>query len=176
MRYGLQSGTRTRFFLWSVELVAMVICTVFFLVPFYFIIVNSFKTSSEAAQFSMSWPKEFRMIENFVEVFTVRDHMLLLAYYNSTIITLFSILILIFVCSLTGFVMQRRSRQRAACDSVSYFSGTDGSTGDRADDLGTGFIGVVQNDAGDHFGHGSTQYSVYHDLIFRFYLNHSQGN
>jgi raffinose/stachyose/melibiose transport system permease protein len=108
MRYGLQSGTRTRFFLWSVELVAMVICTVFFLVPFYFIIVNSFKTSSEAAQFSMSWPKEFRMIENFVEVFTVRDHMLLLAYYNSTIITLFSILILIFVCSLTGFVMQRR--------------------------------------------------------------------
>ena len=40
---------------------------------------------------------------------TVRDGMVIRAFYNSTVITVFSILILIFVGSMAGFVLQHRS-------------------------------------------------------------------
>lgn len=92
-----------------IEIVAVLIALIIYGVPFYFVIINSFKTKAEAAEMNMAWPSTFQIIENYKEVLTVRDGMVIRAFYNSTIITVFSILILIFVGSMAGFVLQRRS-------------------------------------------------------------------
>lgn len=80
-----------------------------FLVPFYFIIVNALKTSQGASELSISWPTEFRILENIQEVLAARDNMLMLAFFNSTVITVASIVILLVVGSMAGFILQRRS-------------------------------------------------------------------
>lgn len=91
-----------------VETIAVLLCAVFFLVPFYFIIVNSMKTSADAAKLSIAWPTEFRIWDNFVEVIQARDYMVLTAFFNSTVITVVSIILLIIVGSMAAFVLHRR--------------------------------------------------------------------
>ncbi|WP_208585518.1 carbohydrate ABC transporter permease [Gracilibacillus suaedae] len=106
-----------------VEVIAVLVCGVFFLVPFYFIIVNAMKTSSEATQLSITWPTEFRMLENIQEVLAARDHMLLLAFFNSTVITVSSIFILLIVCSMAGFVLHRRKGKAISIIGSTFLAG-----------------------------------------------------
>lgn len=94
-----------------------------FLVPFYFIIVNAIKTSKEAAKLSISWPTEFRILENIQEVLAARDNMILLAFFNSTVITVSSILILLVVCSMAGFILQRRKGKMIKIIGAVFLSG-----------------------------------------------------
>lgn len=106
-----------------VEGIVILICSVSFLVPFYFIIVNSMKTSQEAAKLSISWPTEFRIWENLQEVLSARDNMLLLAFFNSTVITISSILILLVVCSMAAFILQRRKGKAISITGAIFLSG-----------------------------------------------------
>lgn len=80
--------------------------TLLVLVPFYFTLVNSFKTSPEAASMQISLPETFRILENYKEVF-IRGN-LIRALWNSTLITVFSIAVLIVISSTAAFVLQRR--------------------------------------------------------------------
>jgi raffinose/stachyose/melibiose transport system permease protein len=91
-----------------IETIAVIVCSVIFLVPFYFIVINSFKSKAEAAEMSLSWPTSFHIFENLAEVLTAQNSMLILAYFNSTVITVVSIAILIVACSMAGFILQRR--------------------------------------------------------------------
>jgi raffinose/stachyose/melibiose transport system permease protein len=91
-----------------VESFAVLLSFLFFGIPFYFVIINSIKNSSEAAAMNLSWPDSFHFIENYKEVLTLSDGIVLRAFFNSTVITVSSIIILIFVCSMAGFVLQRR--------------------------------------------------------------------
>lgn len=107
----------------ALEGVVILICSVAFLIPFYFIIVNSMKTSQEAAKLSISWPTEFRIWENLLEVLSARDNMLLLAFFNSTVITISSILILLVVCSMAAFILQRRKGKAISITGAIFLSG-----------------------------------------------------
>jgi raffinose/stachyose/melibiose transport system permease protein len=98
----------------SISTVMLLLSTVIFWVPFYFVIVNSFKSSTKAADMSMSWPETFHIVENYRAVLLATDSMLIRAFYNSTLLTVFSVVGLVFVSSLAGFVLQRRERSRAA--------------------------------------------------------------
>ena len=90
------------------EGIAVLSALVIFGIPFYFVIINSFKTSAEASEMNMSWPKTFQIIENYTAVINAQHHMVIRAFFNSTVITVFSIAILIIVCSMAGFIMHRR--------------------------------------------------------------------
>ncbi|WP_084413928.1 carbohydrate ABC transporter permease [Salibacterium aidingense] len=90
------------------EILGTLAAVIFFGVPFYFVFINSLKPAEEAAQMNLSWPNSFHMLENYKEVLTINDGRLLLAFFNSTIITLFTILILIIICSMAAFVLARR--------------------------------------------------------------------
>ncbi|WP_282943283.1 carbohydrate ABC transporter permease [Paenibacillus sp. RC67] len=92
----------------------LVLSTVIFWVPFYFVIINSFKSPTKAADMSMAWPDSFHIIENYKSVLQAADHMLVRAFYNSTLLTVLSIAGLVIVSSLAGFVLQRRERGRGA--------------------------------------------------------------
>src|SRR5690625_4087650 len=91
-----------------VEIFAVIIAGLFFGIPFYFVIINSFKSSAGAAEMSLSWPETFHFLENYKEVLMLSDGLMLRAFFNSTTITIFSVTILIFICSMAGFVIQRR--------------------------------------------------------------------
>nr|WP_192702265.1 carbohydrate ABC transporter permease [Paenibacillus sp. OAS669] len=92
----------------------LVISTVIFWVPFYFVIINSFKSPTKAADMSMAWPDSFHIVENYKAVLQAADHMLVRAFYNSTLLTVLSIAGLVIVSSLAGFVLQRREKGRGA--------------------------------------------------------------
>lgn len=77
-------------------------------VPLYFLVINSFKDQKAARQLSISWPKNFAILENYKEAFSNQHYMIVRAFFNSAIITFFTVLGLLIICSMAGYVIQRR--------------------------------------------------------------------
>jgi raffinose/stachyose/melibiose transport system permease protein len=98
----------------TISIVMLLLSTVIFWIPFYFVIINSFKSPTAAADMNMSWPTSFHIIDNYTAVLTATDHMLVRAFGNSTLLTLLSVSGLVVVSSLAGFVLQRREKGKAA--------------------------------------------------------------
>lgn len=91
------------------ECMAVCLAVILYGIPFYAVIINSFKSRTEAAEMNLEWPSRFYILENYSEVLTVLNGMLVRAFYNSTVITLLSVFGLISVASMAGFVLQRRT-------------------------------------------------------------------
>ncbi len=79
-----------------------------FLVPFYFVLINSFKDSKEASWMQITLPSKFHILDNYGEVLTYQDGAVLRGFMNSTVITVLSVVVLIIVCSMVGYVVDRR--------------------------------------------------------------------
>jgi raffinose/stachyose/melibiose transport system permease protein len=77
-------------------------------VPFYFVLLNSFKTRAEASMMNIRWPGQFSILENYQKVLATNNGIVIRAFGNSIVITLFSILLMVAVCSMAGFVLQRK--------------------------------------------------------------------
>jgi len=92
-----------------VEVVAVILSLVIFGIPLYFVVLNSFKNRTEAAEMNIKWPTEFQIIENYREVLTTNHGVVIRAFFNSTIITIFSLLVLVIISSMAGFILQRRT-------------------------------------------------------------------
>jgi raffinose/stachyose/melibiose transport system permease protein len=89
-------------------LIAIVLSAVVFLVPFAFIVLTASKTRAESALREFSLPTQWAIVENFTAVIEARDYMLLLAFVNSTILTVASVSIMVVLAAMVGYVMQRR--------------------------------------------------------------------
>jgi raffinose/stachyose/melibiose transport system permease protein len=87
---------------------AILVSIVVFLVPFAFIIVTAVKSKQEASRLEFSWPSEFHIWNNIVEVVSARDYMLITAFINSVILTVVSVTLLVVFAAMVGFVLQRR--------------------------------------------------------------------
>jgi raffinose/stachyose/melibiose transport system permease protein len=92
-----------------IELLGIALTIVAFWIPFYFIIVNAGKDEKEAAMLNLSWPTAPQFWENIKTVVVARDYMLLRAFFNSTVLTVASIALLVLLCAMAGFVLQRRT-------------------------------------------------------------------
>lgn len=90
------------------DVVTLTIISIVFVVPFIFIFLMAAKTRQEATLFQFSWPSEFQLFENIYEVLTFGDNRMLLALWNSTVITVGSITLIVLFSALVAFVMQRR--------------------------------------------------------------------
>lgn len=77
-------------------------------VVFYFIIINSFKTKGEAARLSLSLPTKWNIIENYAYIFNYNNNLFLRSMWNSVKLTFISIVLLVIVASMAGYVLQRR--------------------------------------------------------------------
>jgi raffinose/stachyose/melibiose transport system permease protein len=87
---------------------AIVVSVVVFVVPFAFVVLQAMKDSQGAAELDFSWPSQFRFFTNLVEVVTARDYMLIIAFINSTILTVGSVTVLVVLSAMVAFVLQRR--------------------------------------------------------------------
>ncbi len=79
-----------------------------FVFPFLFMLFNSLKERREANLLNLSIPRVFHW-ENYVEVFQTNDYVLLKAFKNSMILTFFSVIGLVVVSSMAGYIIRRRN-------------------------------------------------------------------
>lgn len=92
----------------ALEIVAILAALVVFVVPFVFMFLTSVKTEDQSADLSFSWPTSWPVVQNFKDVLSARNYMLLTAFKNSLILTVVSVAILVVLCAMVGFVLQRR--------------------------------------------------------------------
>jgi len=88
---------------------AILLSAVVFLVPFGFIVLTALKSRQDAADLKFSWPQQLQFAQNFVEVVRARDYMLIIAFINSTILTVVSVALMVVLAAMVAFVLQRRA-------------------------------------------------------------------
>jgi raffinose/stachyose/melibiose transport system permease protein len=89
------------------DIIGVIATVIIFLVPFYFMLIQSIKTKKEASRLSINLPTEVHF-ENYAEVFKYNNYQLLKAFKNSGILTLFTVLGLLFTAAMAAYVIQRR--------------------------------------------------------------------
>ncbi len=89
------------------DILGVLVTCVIFLVPFYFMLVQSLKSKAEANKLSISWPSELHF-ENYIEVFKHGNYQLVTAFKNSGILTFFTVLGLLVTAAMAAYVIQRR--------------------------------------------------------------------
>jgi len=91
-----------------VETVAVVAALVVFGLPFLFVIFNAGKSGSESVIMHLTPPSSPHYLENFHEVLTTANGMLITAFFNSTKLTILSTVVIIVVSAMSGFFLERR--------------------------------------------------------------------
>lgn len=92
----------------NIGLIALGFALVIFIMPFVYIFLMAVKTKQEAALFLFNWPSQWQLWANLVDVIQTRNYMLLLAYFNSTVITVGAVSLLVIFGAMVGYVLQRR--------------------------------------------------------------------
>lgn len=90
---------------WGWEALALLICFIVF-VPLFMVIVNSFKDAAGAATMSIALPKTWEMVQNYRTV--IKEANIPLAYWNTSVITVTSVVGVVLLCSTSAFIIQRR--------------------------------------------------------------------
>jgi len=93
---------------WLIGLIGILFTTVFFIVPFAFIFTMAAKDENEASKLQFSWPTHFQLWDNLVQVFESRDYMLVIAFINSTILTVASVTLMVTLGAMIAYVLDRR--------------------------------------------------------------------
>lgn len=112
--------TSNRYWIGAAALLAF---TVVFLVPFAFIVLTAVKTQQEASLLEFSWPTEIALVENFRQVLATRDYILIIAFINSTILTVASVSIMVVLAAMVAFVLQRRKTRWTGLVNLLVLSG-----------------------------------------------------
>ena len=115
--------TRKLFRTFWLDTVALVVIGILFIVPFVFIILMASKTSQEASLFQFSWPAQFQLFDNISQVLQYNDNRMLLAMWNSTILTVGSVTLTVLLSALAAYIMQRRPGQVTSIASAVMLAG-----------------------------------------------------
>lgn len=105
------------------EVITVILILLIFGTVFYFVVINSFKTNSEASELSIGLPEKWNLFENYIYVLTYKDGIFWRALLNSFILTVSSIAILIIVSGMTGFMIQRRRGKVSAISNILILAG-----------------------------------------------------
>ena len=106
-----------------VDVASLIVIGVVFIIPFIFIFLTAAKTRQEASLFEFSWPENFQLIENIQEVMAFGDSRMYLALWNSTVLTVASVTLIVLFSALVAFVMQRRGDRMASVVSSIMLAG-----------------------------------------------------
>jgi raffinose/stachyose/melibiose transport system permease protein len=97
--------TATRYWLGTAAILAF---AVVFIVPFLFILITAMKTQQQAGLLEFTWPTQIVLLDNLQAALAARDFILIIAFINSTILTVSSVAIMVIMAAMVGFVLQRR--------------------------------------------------------------------
>lgn len=107
----------------GIEVISLVIFGIIFVVPLVFILLTASKTRQEAGLFEFSWPNKFQLIQNLKDVMAFADNRMELALWNSLLITVGSVALIVLLSASTAFVLQRRSGRVAAVANTIMLAG-----------------------------------------------------
>ncbi|MFC3803393.1 carbohydrate ABC transporter permease [Cohnella sp. GCM10012308] len=91
---------------WAAESAGLLL-SLLVVVPLYFIVVNSFKDKAGAAAMSLSLPRKWLLLSNYAEMIDAGG--VLTGLKNSAIVTFATVALLIVLCSMTAFTLQRKN-------------------------------------------------------------------
>ena len=106
-----------------VDLLALIVIGVVFVVPFAFIVITASKSRQEASLFRFTWPENFQLWENIQAVMAFSNSRMWLALWNSTVLTVGSVLLIVLLAAMVAFVMQRRADRLASIVSSVMLAG-----------------------------------------------------
>jgi raffinose/stachyose/melibiose transport system permease protein len=106
-----------------IDAVALVVLGIVFVIPFIFIFLTAAKPRPEAALFQFSWPSQFQLFQNLREVMVFGDYRMFRALWNSMLLTVGSVTLIVFFSALVAFVMQRRADRTASIVSSIMLAG-----------------------------------------------------
>jgi raffinose/stachyose/melibiose transport system permease protein len=81
------------------------------------------KTSQEASLFHFSWPTQFQLFDNIRDVLQYNNNRMVLALWNSTILTVGSVTLIVFLSALAAYIMQRRPSRMTSIVSAVMLAG-----------------------------------------------------
>ena len=88
--------------------VSVLVSLVVFAIPFLFVLLTAMKDRTEANELAFSWPQNFALVDNLKEVIQARDYQLVIAFINSTVLTVSSVALLVVLGAMVAFILQRR--------------------------------------------------------------------
>lgn len=106
-----------------IDFVVVLISGLVFASPFYFIILNAGKSRQEASLMNLEMPEQFLLWDNLMQVFQESDYMVIRSFLNSTLITAGALLLLVLICSMGGYVLQRRRGRGMTFLNLLFLSG-----------------------------------------------------
>jgi raffinose/stachyose/melibiose transport system permease protein len=93
---------------WVWGFAALAIAAVVFILPFAFIFLTASKSAVEAMALKFSWPTEWHLWDNIVQVIQDNNYMLVRAFNNSIWLTIFSVAVMVVLCATTAYIIDRR--------------------------------------------------------------------
>ena len=96
----------------AVEITAVLLTVATHWIIFYFLIINSMKSNTEASKLSLALPTDFQWWDNIVYVVTYRDNAIFRAFFTSFTVTFWTLLIIVIVASMAAFILSRRKSSR----------------------------------------------------------------
>jgi raffinose/stachyose/melibiose transport system permease protein len=93
---------------WITGIIAIVVSVIVFLVPFLYVVLQAAKDPADAQTLAFSWPKQFLFFQNLGDVLTYNDGIIFRAFVNSTVLTVFSVLVTTVFAAMVGYVLQRK--------------------------------------------------------------------
>jgi raffinose/stachyose/melibiose transport system permease protein len=97
-----------------VDALGLIVVGILFVVPFVFILLTAAKPRTEASLFRFAWPSQFQLFQNIQDVLAFNDYRMIRALWNSTILTVGSVTLIVLLSALVAFVLQRRQDRLAA--------------------------------------------------------------
>jgi len=101
-------STRLRARRWIVGIIAILVSIVVFLVPFAFVILQAAKTPAEASNLNFALPTKWVFFENLTAVLQTNDGIVITAFINSVLLTVFSVAVMVVFAAMVGYVLQRK--------------------------------------------------------------------
>jgi raffinose/stachyose/melibiose transport system permease protein len=93
---------------WIVGIIAILVSIVVFLVPFAFVILQAAKTPAEASNLNFALPTKWVFFENLTAVLQTNDGIVITAFINSVLLTVFSVAVMVVFGAMVGYVLQRK--------------------------------------------------------------------
>jgi len=101
-------NTMRKFNRWLIGILGIAVTSVVFLFPFAFILIMSSKDTTEANKLLFTLPVNWQLWENIVEVFKAHDYILIIAFINSTILTIGAVALMVIFGAAVAYVLERR--------------------------------------------------------------------
>jgi len=106
-----------------VDVISLIVIGILYVVPFIFILLTAAKPPAEAGLFQFTWPSQFQLFENIRKVLAFGNNRMYRAFWNSTVLTVGSVILIVFLSTFVAFVMQRRNDRTASVANVVVLSG-----------------------------------------------------